>query len=160
MNSKYPTNTKHPYNICTTSAQRLLRWSNVVQMLDTCFVFTGYRPQKRGCCCWLFVVVAVKIMLIHTVLCLIHTLLSLWHQVAFAHFLSYMYTVCQPGIISYHCSTYLEYWQNILSHVLPIKKWVYVHSSFAINKWSHSSLHSKFISGNPYGRGQVKYPWY
>ena len=26
-------NTKHLYNICTTSAQRLRRWSNIVQML-------------------------------------------------------------------------------------------------------------------------------
>ena len=25
-------NTKHLYNICTTSAQRLRRWSNIVQM--------------------------------------------------------------------------------------------------------------------------------
>ena len=29
------------HNICTTSAQRLRRWSNIVQMLDKCFVFTG-----------------------------------------------------------------------------------------------------------------------
>ena len=27
-----PANTKHYYNICTTSAQRLRRWSNIVQM--------------------------------------------------------------------------------------------------------------------------------
>ena len=32
-----PVNTKHLYNICTTSAQRLRRWSNVVQMLYKCF---------------------------------------------------------------------------------------------------------------------------
>ena len=36
----YPANTKHLYNICTTSAQRR-RWSNIVQMLYKCFVFTG-----------------------------------------------------------------------------------------------------------------------
>ena len=30
------------YNICTTSAQRLRRWSNIVQMLYKCFVFTAY----------------------------------------------------------------------------------------------------------------------
>ena len=29
------------YNIWTTLAQRLLRWSNIVQMLYKCFVFTG-----------------------------------------------------------------------------------------------------------------------
>ena len=33
---------KHLYNICTTSAQRLRRWSNIVQMLYKCFVFAGY----------------------------------------------------------------------------------------------------------------------
>ena len=42
-----PANTKHLYNICTTSAQRLRRWSNIVQkqnkMLHKCFVFTGAR---------------------------------------------------------------------------------------------------------------------
>ena len=36
-----PVNTKHLYNICTASAQRLRRWSNIVQMLYKCFVFTG-----------------------------------------------------------------------------------------------------------------------
>ena len=35
-------NTKQLYNICTTAAQRLRRWSNVVQMLYKCFVFAGY----------------------------------------------------------------------------------------------------------------------
>ena len=34
-----PANTKH--NICTTSAQRLRRWSNIVQMFYRCFVFAG-----------------------------------------------------------------------------------------------------------------------
>ena len=29
------------YNICTTSAQRLRRWSDIVQMLYKCFVFIG-----------------------------------------------------------------------------------------------------------------------
>ena len=33
---------KHLCNICSTSAQRLLRWSNIVQMLCKCFVFTGF----------------------------------------------------------------------------------------------------------------------
>ena len=36
-----PANTKHEYNICTTSAHRLRRLSNNVQMLYNCFVFTG-----------------------------------------------------------------------------------------------------------------------
>ena len=36
-----PANTKHSYNICTTSAQRLRRWSNIVQMLYKSFVFAG-----------------------------------------------------------------------------------------------------------------------
>ena len=31
-----PANTKHLYNICSTSAQRLCRWSNIVQMLYKC----------------------------------------------------------------------------------------------------------------------------
>ena len=40
--AKYnPVNTKHLYKICTTSAQRLRRWSNIVQVLCKCFVFTG-----------------------------------------------------------------------------------------------------------------------
>ena len=37
----HPSEHKHLYNICTTSAQRLRRWSNIVQMLYKCFVFTG-----------------------------------------------------------------------------------------------------------------------
>ena len=36
-----PVNTKHLYDIYTTSAQRLRRWSNIVEMLYKCFVFTG-----------------------------------------------------------------------------------------------------------------------
>ena len=38
----FPANTKHLYNICTTSAQRLRRWSNIVQMVYKCFVFAGF----------------------------------------------------------------------------------------------------------------------
>ena len=34
-------NCQHLYNICTTSTQRHWRWSNIVQMSYTCFVFTG-----------------------------------------------------------------------------------------------------------------------
>ena len=30
----------HLYNICTTLAQRLRRWSNIVQMVYNCFVLT------------------------------------------------------------------------------------------------------------------------
>ena len=33
--------TKHLYNICTTSAQSLRRWSNIVQMVYKCFVLAG-----------------------------------------------------------------------------------------------------------------------
>ena len=36
-----PANRKHLYNICTTSAQRLRRCFNVLQMLYKCFLFTG-----------------------------------------------------------------------------------------------------------------------
>ena len=36
-----PANTKYLYNICTTSAQRIRRWSSIVQMLYKCFVFPG-----------------------------------------------------------------------------------------------------------------------
>ena len=34
-----PANTKHLYNTCTSSAQQLRRWSNIVQLLYKCFVF-------------------------------------------------------------------------------------------------------------------------
>ena len=37
-----PANTKHLYNICTTSVQRLRRWTNIVQLLYKCLVFTGW----------------------------------------------------------------------------------------------------------------------
>ena len=37
----FPANTNHLYSICTTSAQRLRRWSNIVQLLYKCFVFPG-----------------------------------------------------------------------------------------------------------------------
>ena len=43
----HPANTKHFYNICTTSAQRLRRWSNIVQMPYNCFVFTGKSNGRR-----------------------------------------------------------------------------------------------------------------
>ena len=39
----FPENTKHLYSICTTSAPRLRRWSNIVQMLHKYFVFVGLR---------------------------------------------------------------------------------------------------------------------
>ena len=39
--STNPAKTTHLYNIFTTSAQRLRRWSNIVQMLYKCFVLTG-----------------------------------------------------------------------------------------------------------------------
>ena len=32
---------KHLYNICTTSARRLRRWADIVQMLYKCFVLAG-----------------------------------------------------------------------------------------------------------------------
>ena len=34
-------NTNKLYNIYTTSAQRLWRWPNIVEMLYKCFVFAG-----------------------------------------------------------------------------------------------------------------------
>ena len=40
-------NTKHKYNICTTSAQRLRRWADVVQMSYKCFMFTTKITRKR-----------------------------------------------------------------------------------------------------------------
>ena len=43
-NEPFSANTKHLYNICTTLAQRLRRWSNIVKMLYKCFVFTGKGP--------------------------------------------------------------------------------------------------------------------
>ena len=42
----YPANTKHLYNICTTSAQRLRCWTDIVQMLYKCFVFAGICPLR------------------------------------------------------------------------------------------------------------------
>ena len=41
ISNTYPANTKHLYNICTTSDQRLRRCYIIVQMLYKCFVFTG-----------------------------------------------------------------------------------------------------------------------
>ena len=43
-------NTKYLYNICKTSDQRLWRWSDIVQMLYKCFVFTWLNAaqQTRG----------------------------------------------------------------------------------------------------------------
>ena len=40
-----PANTKHLYNICTTSAQRLRRWTNIVQMLYKCLCLLGSIPK-------------------------------------------------------------------------------------------------------------------
>ena len=40
-----PQKTQHLYDICTTSAQRLRRWSYIVHILYKCFVFVF-------CICW------------------------------------------------------------------------------------------------------------
>ena len=37
----YSVNTKRLYSMCTTPAQRIRRWYNIVQMLYKCFVFAG-----------------------------------------------------------------------------------------------------------------------
>ena len=36
-----PANTQHLQSVCTASAQRIKRWSNIVQMVYRCFVYTG-----------------------------------------------------------------------------------------------------------------------
>ena len=41
-----PANTKDLQNIYSTSAQRLQRWSNIVQMFYKCFVFAVYGPEN------------------------------------------------------------------------------------------------------------------
>ena len=38
---------KHLYNIWATPAQRLRRWSSIVQMLYKCFVFTETGPISK-----------------------------------------------------------------------------------------------------------------
>ena len=51
LSGSYPANTKHVYNISTTTAQRLRRWSNIVQMLYKCVVFTAmsvFRDIRRA----------------------------------------------------------------------------------------------------------------
>ena len=50
ISKRGPANTKHLYNICTTAAQRLRRWSTIVQMLCKCFVFPRWweRDNRRG----------------------------------------------------------------------------------------------------------------
>ena len=42
-----PANTKHLHNICTTPAQRLRRWSNIVQRLYKYVVSTGNVTIKQ-----------------------------------------------------------------------------------------------------------------
>ena len=49
INGFIDVNTKHLYNICTTSAQRLRRWSDVIQMLYKRFVGTDLRPVLTPC---------------------------------------------------------------------------------------------------------------
>ena len=41
LRCSHPVNTKHLYDIYTTPAQRLQRWTNIVYILYKCFVFTG-----------------------------------------------------------------------------------------------------------------------
>ena len=43
-----PANTNHLYTIYTTSAQRLRRWSNIVEMLYKCFVLAGVVAYVEG----------------------------------------------------------------------------------------------------------------
>ena len=52
-----PSKKNHLYNICTASAQGLRCWSNIVQIVYKCFVFTGVGGSqrqatsiKRHCC--------------------------------------------------------------------------------------------------------------
>ena len=42
MEITIPVNTKHLYNICTTSAQRLRRWSNIVIQMFCVYWDNGY----------------------------------------------------------------------------------------------------------------------
>ena len=41
-----PCKHKKLYNICTMLVQRLRRWTNIVQMLYKCLVFTGRGPVE------------------------------------------------------------------------------------------------------------------
>ena len=52
--SGIPASTNHWNNICTTSAQRLQRWSNIVQMSYKCLVFAGIvcPPGVCDCMAW------------------------------------------------------------------------------------------------------------
>ena len=43
-----PANTKHLYNMFTTSAQRLERWSSIIRMLYKWVVFTVKQLQPLG----------------------------------------------------------------------------------------------------------------
>ena len=43
-----PANTKHLHNICKTSAERIRRWSNIVQMLYKCFFITGLKLDMKS----------------------------------------------------------------------------------------------------------------
>ena len=43
-----PENINHLHNIYTTLAQRLRRWTNIVQMLYKCVVFTGVALVLAG----------------------------------------------------------------------------------------------------------------
>ena len=43
----FPANTKHLYSICTTSAQRLRRWSNIVQMFCVYWVERSQANTRR-----------------------------------------------------------------------------------------------------------------
>ena len=49
-----PANAKHLYSICTTSAQRLRRWSNIVQMLCKCLRLLVYAELSLMTNCVLF----------------------------------------------------------------------------------------------------------
>ena len=48
INRIFPANTEHLYNICTTSAQRPQRWSNIVQMFCVCWVRAGGFSEYVG----------------------------------------------------------------------------------------------------------------
>ena len=48
-----PGTTNHFYKICTTLAQRLWRWTNIVQMLYKCFVFAGITQLYLGWSCFM-----------------------------------------------------------------------------------------------------------
>ena len=111
------------YNICTNSAQRLPRQSNIVQMVYNCFVFAGlfwtYRSEttrkKHFSCIYICMFIYMQIIVITNAFCvhMIWCLLISYRRIIFTSYLISVFCVWETIKGNYQISRSLTYPWNI-----------------------------------------------